>query len=127
VTEASEVVLSKGLLGMLDTRAELAFVLAHELGHIVLGHNRRHDSARYALTGGAALQAGIEREIEADNFALKLLSTSGYEPQTARSFLSRLEQFGTGHGVMMRRSYPSLEARLNALDSRFSAPVCGLS
>lgn len=125
VTKINEIVLSNGLLKVVDSKAELAFVVAHELGHIVLRHNAA-DSSRYAFTGDSnVLHDGIAREIEADAFALKLLGASGFEPRSALRLLSRLAAFGADQGLTLTQSYPSLEARLAALNGQLAAPVCG--
>lgn len=64
--------LSVGLLRMLNTEDELAFVLAHELAHKILNHSDLLDS-------------NTRLEIEADNLALKIVNDAGYNPLYALS------------------------------------------
>lgn len=65
------ILLSKGLLRVLDNEAEFAFVLAHELGHLQYAHHQR---AKEGDNGDERR----ELEFEADIFALKALKISGY-------------------------------------------------
>ncbi|MBN8547832.1 MAG: M48 family metalloprotease [Deltaproteobacteria bacterium] len=128
VTQVNEIVLSRGLLGMLSSNSELAFVVAHELGHIMLGHNSPQNGrdARFAFTGNAGhVENQIQREIEADRFALKLLNSSGFDIQSSVSLLARLSQSGKEHGAALGESYPSLGARLAALQNQIFAEHCG--
>ncbi len=53
---------------LLDT-AEARMVIAHELGHIFLGHDYKYANQRFA--GG---KAGLKSEREADLFAVRLLA-----------------------------------------------------
>jgi len=72
-----EVVLSKGLFLAMSGEGELAFVVAHELGHIFLDH----------FSNG--IRDRKEREHQADIFALSLLWKGGYDPRVASSTLMR--------------------------------------
>jgi Peptidase family M48 len=95
------IVLSRGLIDVLPDEASLAAIVAHELGHVVLGHRmdtqfaffnrvrfdeketfRHFDFARTPEEEQAAKQKGIE-----------LLSNSPYKEQsgTARLFLQALK------------------------------------
>jgi Peptidase family M48 len=100
-TMGHTIVLSRGLIDVLPDEASLATILAHELGHVVLGHRmdsqfaffnrvrfderetfRHFDFARTAEEEQAAKQKGIE-----------LLSNSPYKEQsgTAQLFLQALK------------------------------------
>jgi|GEM_PF-5786203 len=72
---AREIVISGRLLQSLDASSELAFVLAHELSHLALGHSR----------GGK-----LEDEIHADRLALSLLRRSGFDPCAGVTALVRV-------------------------------------
>jgi predicted Zn-dependent protease len=89
---------------------ELAGILAHEIGHIELGHSRealiRRNRTKalqllLSIAGrspGAAVgwttslaELGISREseLEADDFAVRLLAATGYSPAGLAAFLRR--------------------------------------
>src|SRR5690606_32743729 len=102
------VYINRGLLTYLQTEAQLAAVLAHEIGHITARHGVRRDTAQKGagigtgilsvlsvLTTGtnvvgdvaglyasaAVMGYGREMELEADHFGAKYLYNSGYDPQ----------------------------------------------
>ncbi len=95
--------INRGLLAYLDSEAQLAAVLAHEVGHITARHVIRQDTAKKgasALTitsvlttgsgivgdvtnmwGDAAIKGyGRDMELEADGFGAEYLVNSGYDP-----------------------------------------------
>jgi len=92
---------------------QLAGILAHEIGHVELGHSRnaviqknRTEALKSLLsvvTRGAAknvlmlehlAKLGISRksELEADEFAVQLLSRAGYSPLGLITFLERAQE-----------------------------------
>jgi len=95
--------INRGLLSYLDSEAQLAAVLAHEVGHVTARHVVRQDSARKGasvlsvlsvfttgssaigdvtnLWGTAAVKGyGREMELEADGLGADYLFSSGYDP-----------------------------------------------
>ncbi len=107
------VYVTRGLLALAGSEAELAGVLAHEIGHVTA----RHAAQRYGgqmlataanlaaaiLLGGPAAQAtgglaqialaGYSRsqESEADRLGVRYLTRVGYEPQAMAGFLEKLQ------------------------------------
>lgn len=87
---------NRGLLALARSEAELAFVLAHEIGHVVAGHARQ-GAARPpidpAIAGMAEVQAEAEftrgQEREADRIGLDALARAGFDPAAALAFLQR--------------------------------------
>lgn len=74
----NRITLTTGLLKLLRDRDELAFVLAHELGHLKEG-------------GDDALGGEIsEHEVSADMFAVGLLRQAGLEQSAGSSALRRV-------------------------------------
>ncbi len=93
----------RGLMVYLNSEAELAAVLAHEIGHVTARHSvRQHSMAMTSQVlsqivgiyaggvasdlsniAGSALVSGYGRdhELEADGFGAQYLSNSGYDPQ----------------------------------------------
>ena len=113
-TSQGGVFVNAGLFARLDSEAELADVLAHEMAHTRGRHQRRtlHDletktmTAKLAnlLSGGivapalalayAASVNGYGRELErqADLEALRTMAAAGYAPAEARRIFAGLEQ-----------------------------------
>lgn len=110
--------ISRGLLTLAENEAELAGVLAHELGHInALHHGRRQGSETIAglLIAGAGIAASAagvgsnqigqlgsavaqsvlrgysrEHELESDRLALRYMSRAGYDPGAMVDFLKKM-------------------------------------
>ncbi|MBI5461715.1 MAG: M48 family metalloprotease, partial [Gammaproteobacteria bacterium] len=96
--------ITRGLLAYLNSEAELAAVLGHEIGHVTARHSVRQQSAATAtglfgavLAGATGVRAagdlanvagtalvrgyGREHELEADRLGAEYLARSGYDPQ----------------------------------------------
>ena len=107
------VYVTRGLLALADNEAELAGVLAHEIGHVTA----RHTAERYGqsmLGNAAALGVGVllgseaaaqatssaaqlavlgysrDQEFEADKLGVRYLTRSGHDPNAMATFLRRL-------------------------------------
>jgi predicted Zn-dependent protease len=111
--------INRGLLAYLESEAELAGVLAHEIGHVTAGHHSEQQAAgitnkvvattAYILTGsgelanasnmyGAELVSGYgrEMELEADGLGARYMYASGYNPDALLEVIGVLksqEQF----------------------------------
>jgi predicted Zn-dependent protease len=91
------VLVTRGLLVLARSEAEVASVLAHEIGHIVAGHAKSR-AARPpvdpAVAGLAEVQAEAEfdraQEQEADRIGIDALARAGFDPGAAPAFLDRL-------------------------------------
>ena len=111
-TPGGYVYITRGLMALADSEAQLAGVLAHEIGHITaLHHARRHGQSLLAniglaavgiLGGQSAAQLGQigavsllqgfsrENEYEADELGVRYLSRAGFDPAAMAGFLSKL-------------------------------------
>jgi hypothetical protein len=134
VSEQGEIAVTEGLLERLDGRDEIAFVLAHELAHLLKGHPRNLERNPTRLErlrteverglGGSVIGTGLnlllnavasyysrEREREADEEAIRLMAKAGFEPAAAENALKRL---GKEEGLLSWfRSHPFLAERLD--------------
>lgn len=107
------VYVSRGLVELADNEAELAGVLAHEIGHVTA----RHSAERYGgqiLAGVAGLAAGIllggeaarvtsalgnvalsgysrSQEFEADTLGVRYIAQAGYDPEAMAGFLETMQ------------------------------------
>lgn len=115
------VYVTRGLMGIVNSEAELASVLGHEVGHIVAAHNRRQRNrsiwrslgvmAVEAVTGSERLtriagraaeyftfRYSRKQEYEADDLGVRYLAAAGYDPYAAGDMLAALgrhEQYMT--------------------------------
>lgn len=106
---------TRGLLALCSNEAELAGVMAHEMGHVTA----RHTAQRYGrsvLASGASGLAGMlnmpllqqatqigsqlwiqgfsrDQEFQADQLGVATLVRAGYDPRAMASFLAKLQQY----------------------------------
>lgn len=105
---------TRGLLSLAENEAEVAGVLAHEIGHVTA----RHSAERYGksltaalatigagiLLGGEAAQVvgtggqlyvrsySRDQEFEADKLGVRYLTRAGYDPKAMGSFLAKMQE-----------------------------------
>lgn len=111
---ACDVYVTRGLLSIMNSEAELAAVLGHEVGHVTANHAGRRQT-RSVLTGlGAALIGAITKsnalaqiasqagqlnvlsysrsqEFEADDLGMRSLTATGYSPYALADMLRALQ------------------------------------
>lgn len=80
-TNGKRIRITSGMLQFFASDDELAFVLAHELSHILLGHAGAFD-------GISPKQA----EIEADRLGIRIISMTAFDTEIAARFPKRLAQ-----------------------------------
>ena len=121
-----QVFITQGLLKNLTSEAQLAGVLAHEVGHVVARHSAEQvaqSQLTQGLTGAAAIAAydpdhpasGVARaaaaamiaklvtlrfsrndELEADNFAVRFTPAAGYDPHAMINVMQMLDRQAGG-------------------------------
>lgn len=116
--------LTRGLMGLVTSEAELASVLAHEIGHIAARHTRRREQRSLLnalgvfavsltgseqltrLAGRAAQYFGYRysrsQEYESDDLGIRYLADAGYDPHAAADMLAALarhERFMSGEAA----------------------------
>ncbi|MCX5885823.1 MAG: M48 family metalloprotease [Proteobacteria bacterium] len=135
------VYVTRGILAYLNSEAELAGVIGHEIGHV----NARHAVRQYTQAAGYQIASGVlsifvpearnfgqltdiiflgisrgysrEYELEADELGIKYAAQAGYDPQAVHSFLSTLEQMEkenkekTYHGLFS--THPETRTRID--------------
>ncbi len=117
---------NEGLPFACDNEAELAAVLAHEMGHELAGHFRRReqgfgdsligslfghngDGSGDLLIGSVRQHVDPRKEQEADRISLEILDRAGYDPHAALTAAERLDRAA---GTNYLRS----EDRIDALE-----------
>ncbi len=120
------VYVTRALVALAGSEAELAGVLAHEIGHVTA----RHTAERYSQAAVAQLLLGVgsqfvggsmndimqlgaaaylqgfsrEQEYESDLLGVRYLLRAGYEPKAMGSFLARLRAESQLQATLMGRS-----------------------
>lgn len=115
--DGRHVFLTTGLVSQLKDQDELAFVIAHEMAHNILGHA--------AIMRGRAVRGGIGRalgssgrivratEDAADTLGGELMLDAGFDPVAGSELLRR---FG-GAGVDLFGTHASADARIAAMQA----------
>jgi predicted Zn-dependent protease len=107
------VYVTRGLLALASSEAEIAGVLGHEIGHVVARHTAQRYSRGVAASLGAAVLGAVlgsdlsevatlgagayvqsfsrEQEFEADMLGVRYLSRAGYDPRGMSSLLAKLQ------------------------------------
>lgn len=140
------IVITRGLLGKLNSEAELAGVLGHEIAHVL---QRHHLNALQKSSGMSALKDGLsfvltaknqdtrfvkvvdagtelytrgldkEDEFESDSMGAVLAARAGYDPYALASVLQTLQHQSPDDAgmAMLFRTHPSLDVRLQRLEA----------
>lgn len=110
---------------------EVAFVVGHEMAHVLLGHARDRFMAGAVLTRVASGAPAVghmlaqlvnqgysqDQEFDADMRALVLVRKAGFDPAAGQRMLARLERLGGAPDelAMYFSSHPPLLLRIEAL------------
>ncbi len=101
-----EVRISTALLKLIDNDDELAFLMGHELAHIIARRRQPAEAGQGPASPAAA-------ELEADKLGLTLAVRAGYDPIAAGGLWNRLAQ-ALGAEAMTDRAHPTPEQRILA-------------
>ncbi len=132
---------TRGLLALANDSAEVAAVLAHEMGHVKANHGierqQREEAAelagrvvtevlasdttaaRAALARGRLNLASFSRnqELQADAMGIKQTGDAGYDPYAAARFLKAMDSFSS-----FRNAFQASNPNLDFLASHPAAP-----
>ncbi len=143
------VFITKGLLAQMNSEAELAGVLAHEISHVLRKHHLQaikkgartellSDLANEALKGKGAnpalnklVSAGTEvyargldksDEFEADRMGVVIAARGGYDPYGLPAVLQTLQSINPSDSsvALMFKTHPALADRLSLLDKEMT-------
>ncbi len=101
-TNGHRIQVARGFVEFAQNDSELAFVLAHEMSHILKGHRPVAD-----------LRLSYAQEIEADHLGFQLLARAGYDPTGAIELLRRLQGSSSASAD---QAHPSFSARAEILE-----------
>ena len=131
-TAGGFVYVNTGLIEAADNEAELASVIAHEIGHIT-GKHLVEQMRRTAIAQGISQAAGLDRnaavqigvelalrrprsreaELQADRSGLRNLGRAGYAQSAMVSFMKKL--LGSGSPPEILSTHPATSNRIAAL------------
>lgn len=113
------VYITRGLMALVDNEAQLAGVIAHEIGHVTARHSAQRYSQQIAVGLGAGLLGAVgsavtgsravsdltnlgaglylqsysrEHEFEADMLGVRYMSAAGYAPHEMAGFLEKMRK-----------------------------------
>jgi beta-barrel assembly-enhancing protease len=124
LSNGSSILVTSGLLRFVRSPDQLAWVLAHELGHHALEHAERAKlntmlnrflSSMTGETPQPIRQIDLERQ--ADVFAADLMVRAGFDLREARRLLGWIQILQSEPSANdLKRSHPSNQERLDAMD-----------
>lgn len=136
-TMGGYVYINAGLMIEAENEAELASVVAHEIGHIVGGHaiaqmrERAIQRGLLSVAGldqSAAVQIGVELalnlpnsredELESDRLGLENMRRAGYSPSGMIAFMKTLQQRSGGSPPSILSTHPAVSDRIRALEEQ---------
>jgi predicted Zn-dependent protease len=144
-TPGGYIFVTRGALATMESEAELAGVLAHEIGHVDQKHvlaqiqrlNMMAGATSEALPSGPLLDeligkltsmlfmgVGREAELESDSIGQVYAARAGYRPDGMLTFVRRLiadTPARRGTLASMRATHPPASERVEALQRQFAA------
>lgn len=130
------VYVTRAILALANSEAEVAAVLAHEMGHVILRHGSHSASLLAAYSGrprrettAAANALNHEQEIAADAISVPILAAAGADPTAQARFLMNMDAqltFEVDVGMRLHRdgeteAQPTVAESLALLDAAIAA------
>lgn len=130
-----QVFITSALFDRLETEGQLAGVLGHEIGHVLMRHSAQQmakqqltqglgaaagvaggdvDSARMAMAVGQFINMkyGREHELESDKWGVKLTAQSGYDPRAMLGVMKILDEASAGGPPEFLSTHPKPANRM---------------
>jgi hypothetical protein len=135
------VYINRGALEAADTEAQIAGVMAHEIGHVVLRHGTNQMSKAYIAQAPLAVLGGVlgnnsvgsilaqlgvgfaanslllkysrDAESQADVMGTQILYDSGYDPRAMVEFFEKIQKESKGRAVQFFSDHPNPENRIS--------------
>lgn len=142
-----QIFITRALLSKMTTEGQLAGVLGHEIGHVILRHSAERVAQQQltqGLTGAAVLATydpnnprsrnsaavaamignlitlkyGRGDELESDAIGVRLMSQAGYDPRSMIDVMKILEESGAGGGgPEFFKTHPNPENRIQKIEA----------
>ena len=131
-----------GLFKVAQTEAQLAAVIAHEMGHVIARHPSERLSRQIAVQGGLALAGAAsgtaaqygevlaqaatlglvlpfsrQQESEADRIGLIYMARAGYDPRAAIEVWRNFHAYGGARPPEFLSTHPAPGSRIQRLES----------
>lgn len=128
MSDGRQIVVTTGLMRFVRSDDELAWAVAHEIAHNVLGHapdarlRAMLDTWLGATSGKAASPSPAPRslEVQADYVGAYLMARAGYDLEAVREFWRRLGQIYVQQGITAQEfdlSHPTMEERIEVFET----------
>jgi predicted Zn-dependent protease len=145
-----QIFITRALLSKMTTEGQLAGVLGHEVGHVVLRHSAERIAKQQltqGLTGAAVLATydpnnpssrnsaavaamigqlvnlkyGREDELESDRYGVRFMAQAGYDPRSMIDVMKILAESGGGNGPEFFQTHPNPENRIEKIQAAIKA------
>lgn len=117
-SNGTQVTVSTAIIDFARSDDELALILAHELAHNILGHNKEHAAQRVAGADRSGARRR-DREREADRWALYLMARGGFDIGVAPGFWRRWGP-KTSFGILSDGSHPDWRDRAERAEAEIA-------
>ena len=84
---AGSIFITKGLVKRVNSEAELAAIVSHEMAHEILGHTKEAIYSR-GLSSSPTFVFTLDHELSADTLSILILKVAGYDPTQALSAIT---------------------------------------
>ena len=109
------VAVTSTMMRFVDSDAELAFVVAHEMAHNILHHtSRRQRTANVHALLADSVKGKKSAEIEADELAVQLMARAGYDLDAPPRFFGRVKNV---RRVGLSLTHPSSSRRVRLVSA----------
>jgi predicted Zn-dependent protease len=120
---AGVTVVSRGLFRELRSEGELAAVIAHEMGHHLLGHINTAIAAKGLSESSPAFSFTLENELAADTLAVRILTLARYNPNDLFAAMGRFPLSTDETKNNMVERYSNLKRQLNTVAPQLERPA----
>ncbi|MBP6125173.1 MAG: M48 family metallopeptidase [Leptotrichiaceae bacterium] len=133
-----KIVFYTGILPVLQNDAGIAYVIGHEIGHVIGGHHAELYSQQLAASGISSITTGIfggdsvsslvnnglsitllkfnrDHEYEADKYGLILMAMAGYNPEEGIKAEERMGKVTNNNGADFLSTHPRSQKRIEEL------------